>query len=134
MNMVKSELAHIDRYEGSLDQAEGRVSRDHSGNGNDWATGLRLRISWKASAMSPWRTRTQRAAGRLFAAAEALRESTGIAMTPLERKEYDGAVAAVRGAMPEITFASAWAEGRAMSMDQAIAYALESKSDLPVQK
>ena len=39
--------------------------------------------------------------------------------------EFDRSVAAVRAQMDEEAFARAWSEGRAMSMTQAIDYALE---------
>ena len=42
------------------------------------------------------------------------------------RVDYDCHVAALRSSLGETAFAKAWAEGRAMTLDQAIAYALES--------
>ena len=65
-------------------------------------------------------------AARLFGAAEALREAIGAPLHPVERDVYDRAVAAARAALSEEAFATAWAEGRAMTMEQAVAYALES--------
>jgi predicted ATPase/class 3 adenylate cyclase len=134
INMVKSELAHIDRYEGSNAKAEAAYRETI----REWKRlGHRAAIAHQLESFGYLALAHQDAAraGRLFAAAEALREATGIAMTPLERKEYDGAVAAVRAAVTESAFTSAWAQGRAMSMDQAIAYALESRGspagDLP---
>ena len=41
-----------------------------------------------------------------------------------ERIEYDNEVASLRAGMEERIFASLWAEGREMTMDQAIEYAL----------
>jgi len=41
-----------------------------------------------------------------------------------ERSDYEGWVAATRAALGDDAFAAAWAEGRAMSLDQAIAEAL----------
>ena len=42
------------------------------------------------------------------------------------RAQYDEDVAAARQALSEDAFAAAWAEGRAMTMEQAIDYAFES--------
>jgi len=64
-------------------------------------------------------------AARLFGAAEALRENINIPMMPTERPEYDREGSDLRANMDEAAFAKAWAEGRALTMDQAIAYALE---------
>jgi hypothetical protein len=69
----------------------------------------------------------QRAA-RLLGAAEVLRETIRIPMISTEQLEYDREVSDLRTNMDESAFAKAWAEGRAMSMEQAIAYALEQKA------
>ena len=45
--------------------------------------------------------------------------------SPRERQERESAIASVREAMGEEDFASAWEEGRAMSLEQAVAYAKE---------
>jgi hypothetical protein len=44
---------------------------------------------------------------------------------PDERRDYERIVATARAQLGEEAFAMAWAAGRAMSLDQAIAYALE---------
>ena len=62
---------------------------------------------------------------KLMSAAEALREASSSPMTPQERIEYDREVAGLRAGMDEKTFASLWAEGRSMTMEQAIEYALD---------
>ncbi len=43
----------------------------------------------------------------------------------LRRRHYDSEVAAARCGLDDTTFAPEWAEGRAMMLEQAIAYALE---------
>ncbi len=64
-------------------------------------------------------------AGRLFGAAEALREASGSPMTRDEVIEYNREVAVLRSKTDENTWRPAWEEGRALSMDRAIAFALE---------
>lgn len=64
-------------------------------------------------------------AARLLGAANALLEAIGIQLQPADRADYDHNMAATRGQLAEETFAEAWAEGQAMTMEQAIAYALE---------
>lgn len=64
-------------------------------------------------------------AARLFGAAEALRKAIGTPIPPSDRGEYDQSVASVRARLGEETFAAAWEESRAMSMEETINYALE---------
>jgi predicted ATPase/class 3 adenylate cyclase len=64
-------------------------------------------------------------AARLFGTAGALREAIGSPLAPVDRAEYDRSVAAVRAVLGEVAFAAAWAAGRAMSLEQATALALQ---------
>jgi hypothetical protein len=64
-------------------------------------------------------------AAKLLGAAEALREQAQSLMAAYERVEYDQSVAALRAMLPAAEFNSLWAEGRAMTMGQAIQFALE---------
>jgi hypothetical protein len=66
-------------------------------------------------------------AARLRGAAEAGREAIGTPSSPTERAEADIDIAAVRAALGESQFATAWAEGRAMTLEQAVAYALDEQ-------
>jgi len=62
---------------------------------------------------------------QLFAAAERLREATGIAVRGLlERAAYERGVAAARKALGDEAFAAAWAAGRALPLAEAIVAAL----------
>jgi hypothetical protein len=45
-------------------------------------------------------------------------------VSPFDQIEYDHIVAAIRAQLDEATFAAAWAEGRQMTLDEAIAEAL----------
>jgi predicted ATPase/DNA-binding XRE family transcriptional regulator len=67
-------------------------------------------------------------AAQLFGAAEALLEAIGGSLERIDRAEYEHNVAGVRAQLDEATFASAWAEGRTMPLEQAIAYALEGSA------
>lgn len=64
-------------------------------------------------------------AARLFGTAETLRESIGFPLVPSERVNYDLDVAAVRTQLDQATFNAAWAEGRAMTLEQALEFVLE---------
>jgi len=61
---------------------------------------------------------------QLFAAAEALREAAGVPLRLSERADHDRDVAAARSGLGEATFGAAWAEGREMTLAQAIEYAV----------
>jgi tetratricopeptide (TPR) repeat protein len=63
-------------------------------------------------------------AARLFAAAEALRTSLGRQRSIADQADYDKRVASTRARLGDMAFAAAWAEGRAMTLEQAIEYAL----------
>jgi len=64
----------------------------------------------------------------LYGAAEALREALGLPPPPFIREEYDRQVASVRAALDAAVFDAAWRRGRAMSMEEAIAFARSSES------
>ena len=66
-------------------------------------------------------------AARLFGAVENLDASIYFEMSAKERAEHDHAIATARAALGEEAFAAAWAEGRMMAMEQAIAFALEDQ-------
>ena len=57
-------------------------------------------------------------ATRLWGTAEALRDAIGAPLQPIERADYEQAVAIAREHLGEETFDSAWAEGRAMTAEQ----------------
>jgi tetratricopeptide (TPR) repeat protein len=61
---------------------------------------------------------------RLFAAAKALWETHNIPIWPAERVEYERHLARTNSQLDPKTWQQAWEEGRAMRMEQAIAYAL----------
>ncbi len=60
-------------------------------------------------------------AAQLWGVAEALREAIGTPLPPVDRAPYHRAVAAARTQLGEQAFATAWAEGRTISPEQAFA-------------
>ena len=92
--------------------------------------GDKLNISWvllEIADISAQQEQMERAV-RLWAAAEVLRESIGSSLLPYMRSKHDCALAAARDSLGETAFEKAWEQGRAMSLDQAIAYALDFSS------
>jgi predicted ATPase len=64
-------------------------------------------------------------AAMLLGAAEALRESSGEARFSILNPEDESCLKALRPQLAEATLAALWAEGRAMTVKQAVAYALD---------
>jgi DNA-binding CsgD family transcriptional regulator/tetratricopeptide (TPR) repeat protein len=65
---------------------------------------------------------------RLWAAAAALRDAIGAPLAPSERASYDIVLAAARVSLTDDQIATIWAEGRSISTEQAVAYALQQKA------
>jgi predicted ATPase/class 3 adenylate cyclase len=63
-------------------------------------------------------------AARLFGAAEALREGLGARVWPAEQADHERNLSNARAQLSIGAWEKAWQEGRAMSVEQAIAYAL----------
>jgi predicted ATPase/transcriptional regulator with XRE-family HTH domain len=72
-------------------------------------------------------------AAQLFGTAESLLEAIGMSgrRDPVDQKEIDNYVAVIRDQLDEAAFAAAWAEGRTMTLEQAIAEALNATSSAP---
>jgi tetratricopeptide (TPR) repeat protein len=60
-------------------------------------------------------------AARLWGAAESSRERCGIPLSPLDRVDYEPAVAAARIMLGEQAFTEAWTEGRTMTFEHVLA-------------
>jgi DNA-binding CsgD family transcriptional regulator len=72
-------------------------------------------------------------AARLWGAAEATREAVGLSLPIWEHTPTDFGVEldAARSRLGEEAFAAAWSEGRAMSAEEAVEYALGTEGDAP---
>jgi hypothetical protein len=57
-------------------------------------------------------------------ATEAIRDEINVARTPWERREYEQETAALRDALPLDAIDAAWAAGRAMTLDEAVDFAV----------
>jgi len=122
--MVRSELAHVERKEGRVERAE-FIYRETI---LEWQRlGHRAAVAHELEcfAFTAKAQEEDQRAVRLLGAAEALRENIAISMNPPERVEYDQEVNDLRVNMDKYIFDQAWAEGRALTMDGAITFALE---------
>lgn len=70
-----------------------------------------------------------REAGRLFGAADAVRGRTGYVRFRIYDAAHDTSVAALREALGDNDFGEAWAEGAALSIEEAIAYAQRGRGE-----
>ena len=68
-------------------------------------------------------------AARLFGAGEALRQRVGYQHTSRDRALREPYVAVARSRMQEAAWVRAWAEGLAMTFDEAVSYALEEEAE-----
>jgi tetratricopeptide (TPR) repeat protein len=68
-------------------------------------------------------------AARLLGAGEMLFEAMGVQPQPADQLEIDRYVTAVREQLDEVTFWAARAAGRAMSLEEAVAYALDEDAE-----
>ncbi len=118
-----SELGHIARHTGDIKEANkiyAETLRSWQDLGNRAAVAHQLEcFGFLATHIEE----PQRAI-KLFAAARALRERIQSLMTDEERVEYDQAFEQVRSMLTETEFESLWDEGRSMTMEQAIEFAL----------
>jgi hypothetical protein len=71
---------------------------------------------------------TARRAGRLFGSATAIRDALGTPPYDLCDAPHERLVAAIRVQLDAPIFDAAWAEGQEMTLDEAIAYALDERA------
>jgi non-specific serine/threonine protein kinase len=64
-------------------------------------------------------------AARLYGSTESLRNLLGAPLTPIDRAYYLQTIAAVRAQLDEPTFLKAWTQGQAMTLEEAIAEAVQ---------
>ena len=72
---------------------------------------------------------SHREAARLFGAAQAIRDRMGSVRFKIYDAGYEASIAPLRNAMGDKDFEDAWAEGAALSTDEAIAYAQRGRGE-----
>ena len=68
-------------------------------------------------------------AARLFGAAQGLREHMGVVRFKVHEAAYQASMMELRNAMDKAAFDAAWAEGAALSIEEAIAYAQRGRGE-----
>jgi tetratricopeptide (TPR) repeat protein len=128
INMVQSELGHIEREQGHYELAI-PIYRETI---LEWQRlGHRAAVAHQLECLAfiaKGQEQVERAV-RLLGAAQALRERINIAMTPPEQVEYARQVNDLKANLDEHEFSSLWEEGHMLAMEQAIQFALEEASE-----
>ncbi|RPJ21863.1 MAG: adenylate/guanylate cyclase domain-containing protein [Chloroflexi bacterium] len=119
-----SELAHVLRESGEQDEPLA-IYRDLLPKWKD--LGHRAAVAHELECIS-YILAKQEQTGRtatLLGAADTLRKTIGSAPTPVEQLEYENEIAALRGKMAGYEFEKAWEEGQKLTMEEAIALAIQ---------
>jgi predicted ATPase/class 3 adenylate cyclase len=120
---MTSEIGHIARMTGDVSQAK-EIYRQTILSFQDLGNRPAVAHQLECFAFITLTEAEPQRAVKLLGAAEALREKIESPMTDFERSEYDQAVARLRSLLPEAEFKTQWAEGRSLTMEQAIRLAL----------
>ncbi|RDH78975.1 LuxR family transcriptional regulator [Mycolicibacterium moriokaense] len=120
--------AHVALAQGENDQAEQDA---HSALALGLDTGSQLRVpeALEVLARTAGTEQNHRHAVRLLGAATASRAAMGGVRFPVYSIGYDDEVAASREALGDADFDAAWAEGAAMSVEEAIAYVQRGRGE-----
>ncbi len=127
LGIVLSNLGKVARRQGDFPRSatlftESLVHRYEQGDKHSIATSLRS-LAFVAAMM-----RQHTRAACLWGAADALTEAIGAA-PPRHADRAQDAIAATRRGLGDETFAAAWAAGRALTLDEAVAEALRATPD-----
>ena len=123
VQVMKSELGHVERQKGNVTQARS-IYRDTITGWQDLGNRAAIAHELECFGFLAIAEEEPQVAVKLFGAAEALRDKIQAPMTDYERIEYDQAVAQVRSMSTESEFNVLLAEGRSMTMEQAVEFAL----------
>lgn len=130
-----SNLAHLAQHGGEAEQAmhlarlQLQLAWDRHDR-RDMADAL-ITMAGSLSVNAASRPDKLRRAARLLGAAEADRERRGAFLQPSNMPEYQRILGALREHLEDASFQAAWAEGRHMTLEQALSYALETVASSP---
>jgi non-specific serine/threonine protein kinase len=121
--IVMSELGHVARAGGNITEAKDLYKqslRRFQDQGHRPAIAHQL----ECFAFIAMAEKEPERAAKLFGAAQALRERISAQMQDLEEIEYENALVRLHFLLNEADFNSLWAQGRGLTMEQAIQFAL----------
>ena len=120
---MTSEIAHTQRAMGNYTEAK-KTYRETIKVFQDYGNRPAVAHQLECFAMIAVAEEEPQRAAKLFAAAEAIREVTGHKPTDEEEAEEAQFMSRLHTMLPEAEFNALWAEGRSMTMEQAIQLAL----------
>ncbi|MDQ3006512.1 MAG: AAA family ATPase, partial [Chloroflexota bacterium] len=120
---MRSEIGHVERNAGNLHQARS-IYRETIKNWQELGNRGAIANQLECFAFLAIADEEPQRAVKLFSAAEALRDEAQSPMTDYERIEYDQSMAQLRYMLAEADFDSLWADGRSMTMEQAVQLSL----------
>jgi len=123
--ILASEIGHIERRTGNLTQARS-IYRDTIKHWQNFGNRAAIAHQLECFGFLAIHDEEPQRAAKLIGAAEAVRERAQSPMAEYEQAEYSAAVAQLRSMLPEAEFHALWTAGRSMTMEQAIAFALEN--------
>lgn len=123
MALVTSEIAHTQRAVGNYVEAK-QTYRETIKVFQDYGNRPAVAHQLECFAMLAVAEEEPQLAAKLFGAAEAIREMTGHKPTDEEQAEETQSISRLRSMLPEVEFNALWAEGKSLTMEQAIQLAL----------
>ena len=127
INASRSDLTHILREHCELDEPLA-IYKEVVLSWKEFGHRAAVAHELECMAYIFWRLGQALRTANLLGAAEALRQAIDSSMTGMERDEYEREVSALRAQLDVSTFTKAWAQGRAMTMDEAIALAIDDRA------
>ncbi|MEP6895587.1 MAG: hypothetical protein ABI986_08275, partial [Chloroflexota bacterium] len=121
--VLLNELGHVARMTGKTTEAKG-IYKQTLSDFQDLGHRPAIANQLECFAFIAIAEEEPERAAKLFGAAEALREKVNAQMQDLEYVEYDNSVRRLRMLLNETEFNSLWELGRALTMDEAIQFAL----------
>ncbi len=123
--IMTSELGHNARHTGKISEAK-KIYRETLKGWQNMGNRAAMANQLECFAFIAITEEKPQRAAILFGAAEYLRDKVQSPMTDYEQVEYDRSISRLRSMLPESDFNNFWAEGRSMSMEQVIEFALEN--------
>jgi len=126
--LIDYHLGQLARSQGDTRQAE---DLHHEALLAQVRCGLRPGVAESLEALAALASDTESyvEATRVFGAAAALRQVIGLARWPAEQAAHDEHLARLRSHLGDAGYAAVWAEGAALSLDQAVAYVSRARGE-----